>query len=475
MTNKFDFSFNNKTDAKNIFIIFIVAILGMQILIANPGYYNHDELQKFDHIYRYGFPDYISAYVTNLYANLTQSPFGAPVRPIPFFIEGLLAFFMQDYPIIVHFLDVLSHALVSATLYLAVLRFGLKRQFALLGALIFLLNPIGVLSAGASATLMDRWYVFFGIIAFLFAESYIKRNSSAFTLIGAFLFSGAAILSKETAVMLPGMLIIFLIFDFSLFKEKRFYLSLIAITLPISIFFSLRLPALLHSASNLSGHYAISFDNFFPGVLSYFSYPFLITIAEIGNYIFLSSSIIFLAVLIHVGILIFLWRYVGIKFLLAYLYCYFLFLIPVIFISGRATPYLYASSVFLSLAIAWMIYQSFYKSIFFKFYSIFICILLLVHTLVVEVFLYQLGSCMSKAMITLEAVHINEGKPTSVELRAMPNAPGYVIGRFATGREIIGESFPVSMKVTNWGDPISNSNIIFNMDNKCRIFSSKNY
>jgi hypothetical protein len=100
--------------------ILLLTIVGMLLLVANPGYYSHDELQKLDHVEMHGFMHYMSSYVV-----LTQGEgFGTPVRPLAFFVQGVLALVMKDYPVIVHLVDVLSHGAVAVLIFFALLRFG---------------------------------------------------------------------------------------------------------------------------------------------------------------------------------------------------------------------------------------------------------------------------------------------------------------------------------------------------------------
>ena len=117
-------------NAKVFSIILAVTIVGMVLLVANPGYFSHDELQKYDHVIRYGFENYLQAYLP-----IHQtSAFGAPVRPVSFFIQGVLALFMERYPVLVHLSAVLIHAVVGFLLYVAVGRFTPNKKLALLAS-----------------------------------------------------------------------------------------------------------------------------------------------------------------------------------------------------------------------------------------------------------------------------------------------------------------------------------------------------
>jgi len=448
-------------------LIFLVTILGMLLLIANPGYFSHDELQKLDHVGKYGFWHYISSYVVLV----KGEGFGTPVRPISFFVQGVLALAMKDYPVLVHFVDVLTHGTVAVLAYSALLRFAAPRVVALGATIIFALNPMAVIAVGWPAALMDRWYVLFGTGALLYADSHVRGRSgwTAFGLI--FVLTLAAILSKETAIMLPGLMLLFVLREPSALKSWRFWSAGAAMALPALTYILYRLPAILASfEGGGSSSYIASLGNISHGLLVYLAYPFLVTLTEAVNWVFVSPVLLSAALATHLAIVAVLWRAAGWRVGSGYVFCYFLFLIPVLFIPIKAAHYLYASSIFFSIALSWMALGTAWCFSPRQLFSCLALMLVLLHTFVLQGFMYRLGSCMNTTMTGIEAAHMTLGKPEAFEMRAEPGAPAHVLHRLSTGRDKVGDSYPVRMRVVDWDEPWTSELPVLIMDHRCRVY-----
>ena len=434
-------------------------------VLANPGYFSHDEFQKLDEIQRYGFADYISRYGRIM----PGDAFGTPVRPLAFFIQGILAFAMDDFPILVHFFAILMHTLIAYLFFMAIIQMGGTKSLGLLAALLFSINPMTVLATAWSAALMDRLYVMFGLLAFLAALQYIKINGKLINLPFIFIFSSLALLSKETAIILPGLLLIFLIFDFYTIKHSRFWLAMAAWSAPVIAFILLRLPAIVASFGNPKiTVYKASFSNIPEGLLVYTAYPFLPMLTEAQNWIFQSSSAMGFAIFIHLLLLIALYVTIGPKAAVSYCIFYFIFLIPVLMIPIKAAHYLYGSGLALNLAVAAIILHP-SKFFAYRFVAIFCFFMLLAHTMVLQLFVYRVGTCMSRAYISTESVYLSNGSPTAIDFQAVPGAPEHVLHRLFTDRSQIGKSSPVSFTVSRWGAPVDPNVLSVTMNSRCIV------
>lgn len=452
---------------QDVTLILIVTILGLLLLVANPGYYSHDELQKLDHVEKYGIQNYISAYV-----GLSQGDgFGVPVRPIPFLVQGLLALAMRDYPVIVHIADVLSHATVAVLVFFVLVRFGFSRAIALGSACFFAINPMAIIAVGWSAALMDRWFVFFSLIALLVVDSYIRRRSNVATLAYVSILVLAAILSKETAIMLPGVMLFFLLIDPLMLRNTRFWHAFAAMILPVLVYIFYRLPAILSSFKlGSTDSYSASLSNVFDGLIVYFGYPFAFALTEAVNWIFVPPFLKTVSVVLHFAIVLLLLFLKGYRFAFGYVYGYLLFLAPVLFISIKGAHYLYASSIFFSLAIVLLIADATTRFLFIRLFGSFLLLLALFHSVTLQLFVYRIGSSMDTALTSLEAVHMTLGGPQAIEMRAEQGAPKHILHRFSTGRDKIGNSYPISMKVVEWDAPKSEEATNLVMDRQSRIY-----
>jgi len=461
-------SYGFGSNLKAFFIILAISIVGMVLLVANPGYFSHDELQKYDHVIRYGFENYLEAYLP-----IHQtSAFGAPVRPVSFFVQGVLALFMENYPVIVHSSAVLVHAVVGFLLYLAVGRFTTNNKLALLASLIFVVNPLVVMSAGWSAALMDRWYVLFGLSAFLVAERYIRQSSSSpLLLLLVLLFSVLAILSKETAMILPGLLLLLVFCDLSVLKQKRFWLAGFTWAVPIIVFLGYRLTAIIGSFGNPQvSDYRASVVNIPENLLVYSVYPFAHALNEANGWVFLSVGAIGFALAVHALLVAFLGVAYGLKSIVAYVAMFFLFLAPVILIPIKGAHYMYGSALAVSVALAAIFYSK--ANIRYLGRAFVFCALavLFVHSFKVQKFVYDQGRCMSRAMTSTEALYLSNGKPAAVDFQAEPGAPGYVLNKINTGREQIAHWAPVKLTVSNWGDTPAEGTLSLAMTSTCLVY-----
>lgn len=453
---------------KAFFIILVFGLVTTVLLVANPGYFSHDELQKLDHVIRYGFESYLRAYLPIH----DTSAFGAPVRPVSFFVQGVLALFMEHYPVVVHLSAILTHAVIGFLFYLVMCRFTSNHRLALLASLIFIINPLVMMSTGWSAALMDRWYVLFGLAALLVAEKYIRQSdSSPLLLLLLFLFSALAILSKETAMILPGLLLLLVANDISVLKVKRFWVAGVTWALPIMIFLGFRLRAIIGSFGNPQvADYKASIVNIPDNLLVYSAYPFAYGLNEANGWVFLTVTAIALALVVHALVVVLLGMTYGVKSVLTYVVMYFLFLAPVLLIPIKGAHYLYGSSLVLSAALAAIFYGRSRTLFVGRVFVIIALLMLCLHSFNIQKFIYDEGRCMSRAMTSTEALYLSNGKPGAVDFQAEPGAPGYVLQKINTGREQIAHWAPVKLTVSNWGDTPPEGSLSLGMTATCLVY-----
>lgn len=456
----------NFSNLKYYVLIGSIAILSFLVIIANPGYFSHDELQKLDHINKSGLADYVNQYVQIR----TGDSFGTPVRPISFAVQGILALFMDKYPLVVHLFAVLSHALVACLLFKVVLKFSCEPRYAFLAALCFVISPTGILATGWSAALMDRLYLLFGLIAFLCSFAYIKERGNLFSLMGIFVFSSLAILSKETAVVLPLTMAVFIIDKPSEFYRSRIWIGLCVWALPIVAFMSIRYAAFIVSLGDpVVSAYKVSIENIPLSLLVYFAYPFIPGLTEAVNWVFVPTNILICAILVHVLLVAAIYFLVGVRYALGYLFLYTLFLAPILVIPIKAAHYLYGSGMALSCAIASMLLYKGKLSLFVKGCTISLCIALVLHSVVLEEFVYSIGVCSRRVLIGVEALHASRGAPKAVDFQAEPGAPAHILHRMFTGRNSIGGVYDVSFSISPFGANAPDNALRLLMKVDCQI------
>ncbi len=429
--------------------LILLSILICLVLIANPGFYSHDELEKVDHILRYGFADYFKDYVTLK----PGEGFAFAVRPVAYFVEGVVSLFFHKYPYMIHLVDVLMHGAAACLLFVAAFRLSGNRKLAWAGALIFLANPLVSFSVGWSGALMDRLYILFGLVAFIAAHNYISRQGGVKSLLAVFTASILAMLSKETALILPLTLLAYLLFSFESIKSKRLWTAFAVWVVPVLLFMLYRLPALVGSFTVKSASpYSASLANAPEGIFVYFIYPFLPFLTESHNWALQSPAFIGIALVGHLALLAVLWLAFSFRAVLAYLFGYVLFLVPILLIPGTGSHYLYGSGIAFSIAIGALLAlkQGHAQRALLTAIPIGLLVIAFLHTLLNQQYFYRTGLCMDSIENTVESAYLADGKPDTMSVVINPDAPGHVLARFLHNKEMIGSYFPVKFQVVNW-------------------------
>lgn len=417
-------------------------------LIANPGFFNHDELQKIDHVLQFGLRDYIEHYVV-----LRQGgEFGTPVRPVSFLIQGLVALFMPNYVFAIHLVDVVMHGVIAFVLYAVVVQLHGDRRFAWVTALLFAANPLVMFSVGWPAALMDRLYVLFGLLALWAAHRYVIQSESTFSLLGVALCSALAILSKETAMVLPVAIVILVLISPEQIRSRRLWIATLAWVIPVALFLLYRLPAILNSFGHRGsdGPYSPSFMHVLDGLQVYWAYPFLYQLTEMVNWVFLSQMELNLAALAHVVLLLLVFYAFGWRVAVAYVGAYFVSLAPVLMISIKGAHYMYGAAVVLSTALAALLMLRWRRPRYgLTIVPVVLAVTLLVHTWSSQRFIFETGECMSRALASAEGAYLASGRPTHMLIIPDEGARGHIVHRLATGRTQLGPYHPVHFSVVD--------------------------
>ncbi len=449
--------------------IICAAVLTSLLIVANPSFFSHDEWDKYDHVVQHGLTSYLREYL----AIRPGAEFGVPVRPVSFFIQGLVAPYMYSYPVLVHLVDAMMHGLVAVLLFAAVRRMHESRQFAWISALIFLVSPLAAFSVAWPAALMDRLYVLFGLLAFIASHAYIVQRRDTY-LAAVLVASAMAILSKETGFILPAVLLVFPLLKEVSFRDKRLWTAFVAWSTPILLFLLYRSPALMNSlGGTVSSPYSASWVNIPDGLGIYAIYPFLWAVTEAHVWLFQPATRIWIAGLAHISLLVLIWRLFSFRILLIYLGGYFLFLVPVLPIAAKGAQYLYGSALAMSLALAALmtIRASAGRTLRFVVPGILLIVLTL-HTFSIQREFYRTGICVATASKTIESVFLGEGNPAVISIAIEAGAPGHVLQRFATGRQIIGANSPLSMQVIDASKPES-SQAKFAFNTGCVVYKRR--
>lgn len=447
-----------------IIALYFISISTLCIIIANPGFFTHDDLDRYDSITQLGF----TGFVKSLLIIKPGTTFGYPVRPFALFIQGLLSYFIRNYPVLVHLFAVVVQATVASLIFLLGRRIVSEPIKSFLWAVLFILSPLSLAGAGWSAALMDQWYLLFGLLSLLSADKAIRENDTrSIHIFIVFACSTLAILSKETAIVLPGLLLVYLVIDHKRYLSKRFFVIAGAWCTPLVFYILFRFSAILTSLTTpVTDGYVTSITNLPINAFVYFSFPFLPFITEINTYIHYPDYQLIVPFLFHLALVIGAAYYKSIKFAILYVYTYYLFLTPLLFITGVGSHYLYGSAVPLSLLMAILTTDEDIP-LYFRNISICALALLVIHLFVFQISIYKDGTCQRRLMDSTESLYLSNGKPSAISFQAMPGSPAHVLGRFAAKRNQIGIYYPVKLKFSPWGEPLSEDSMNLLMDCDC--------
>ncbi len=399
-------------------VILGVSVMGHIGIIANPGFFSHDEWDRVDFINEYGFWGYMARFMP-----VQVGPeFGHPVRPIGFVQQGLSALGMPSAPILVHGFDVLLHTGIALLLYFAVSSLKAPRSFSVLAGLAFALSPLTTGAVGWVGASFDQWYTLFCIAACWVAVLIYRDGIGAGRVILLFLLAAGAILSKEAAVVLPGLILMAIVSFHLLLQPGEVYLrragvAVLVSLLPILAYLLIRLPALMVSFSG-GGHsaYSPSLGFVLDNAVAYFAFPLLVQPSEMRAPIGFGPVQI-LAILAHLGLIIWLaqrysWLIAG-----AYVAAYFLPLLPVLPLPQPAAHYIHGSAVPLALALAALASGAWHRRDVAPLAVLGgAALVMMLHNLAIQRRYYADGACQSRFMVSLPA-----------HLAALEPVPGPVV------------------------------------------------
>jgi hypothetical protein len=167
------------------------------MLIFNPGYYSHDELQwaHWAALQQGRFLD------NGLWTNTHVFQY----RPLTFSLWIWLSWRLFDHPYLFHAVIVVWGSLNAAMLASALRWQGLGARLSFCAALTFALGPYAAYTHGWVGTIADLIWVGSGLLIALLVQ---RKPSLPVICIGTFLLTATALLAKESALVIPALLLL---------------------------------------------------------------------------------------------------------------------------------------------------------------------------------------------------------------------------------------------------------------------------
>ncbi len=456
-------------------LIFVVAIGANLVTLANPGFFNHDEWQRLDHIRTHGLWAFLQQYGT-----VHAGPnFGFPVRPIGFVQQGLSSLLMENFPFGAHLVDVLIHGACSIMLWLCLQSSPLRGRHALVASVIFAVSPLAAFSTAWVGASFDRLYIFFALIA---ATGTLRIVTQGFKPMAVTMLVGGAIggiLSKETSVMLPSALVLLMacliVKDRSTVRFRSAITILVLASIPIAAYLLIRLPALQASFGGQAGAYDPAKGSFVGNAYLYFAQPFLIQAVELVSASLLPKWMWAAAAALHAAVVITLVCRRGLWAGFFYVSGYFLFLLPVMPVAIVGAHYLYGSGIAFAIGMALILPSGVEKRrpLDWMSYAVFVLAfsVALVHTWSIQRYMYDAGKCQMLLLNSLDAQlpGIEAGGKKMVVVPE-PGARGYIAVRSVFGRSPYADGSGTEVIVREGSDEAASGNeSIYMMDTQCRL------
>lgn len=408
-------------------------------LLATPGFYGNDEWQKFDHIRMHGLLDYVQAY-----GAVRPGPeFGYPVRPLGFLQQGVAALWMQSAPYVSHLVSVLNHALVALTFVWVLRRAGVPGGTAGLAGVLFVVSPLATMAAGWTAASFDQLYVLFLLLAGAVIVRLPEDGLSPRRAVWLMLVTAAALLSKETAIVAPGLVALLAYLDWcrhpDRFAWRPYALAFVVVLIPVVAYLLFRAPAISASmAGHSTAEYMPDARNAPDNAWRLFTYPFRLRLVEMSAAVYRSPWQPLAAGAVHLLLVGAVGRMFGWRYALAYVAAYFLFLLPVLALPNPGTQCLYGAGLALSLALAATFMRALETGRKLALVAVAVGgVALWAHGVEIQRHLYQYGKCQTRFLTSLDALLAQQTSAAAAGIVVVPDpgAPARIAIRAVAARE----------------------------------------
>jgi len=315
--------------------VLLAAFAGQWLLVANPGYFSHDELQ-------WGaFARQVPPVPWVSWTDVGTFQY----RPLTFNLWLSLSRLLFAQPVAFHAAMVAWGACNAALACALGRRFGMTAATAAVGALAFALGPFAAYTDGWVGTIGDLAWVSCALLAGLACLRWPRPLPAA---IAAAAFTALAFFAKEAAISIPALLALAWWFD----RRRRHWLAATLAASAVALsYLALRAGALLHGAPEGS-QYVVHASHVPMRWLEYQLFPFMPS--EFEAFSTLAFGIHrpqFVAGVLWLALVAALWRS-GSRFALVFLAGGFAALGPVLLLGMSANQYGYGFAAIGAMAAA---------------------------------------------------------------------------------------------------------------------------
>lgn len=452
---------------KKTWLIFLIGLVMSLGLFINPGYFSHDEIGWGVKATSVGALSDIKYYSIFHYNEFHY-------RPLNFNLWLLTSYYLFEHPQLYHLL-VVFFGLVNASLIYSFLKNEAGCKIAFLTALTSTIMPTILFVNGWIGTMADIFWFMFCCISLIIHQVNRKQDVlNPYLLFLSLLFFLMSLMFKETAVVFPGILFIYILYsryyqygDFRVYKNKADVSLFLLSSLLFVSYLMVRYDFLFPSNG---GGYGTSIHNIPVRLLEYIIYPFLINNIEIHG-LFTQHSLFELscALLIHLVFIVILCGKDFSKYLL-YFSCYFVSAVPVLILDMSLPHYIYASGFVMAFGLSALFLSHCYKK---KAISVFLFIMLAVHGINVQKSYVFTGGYQNNFVSTLYSIIKSNDKNSLYIITPEFGSASWIAIRAIAFRESI-DNVKIRNRVYFNGEQVPNSSVgikrNLSLDTKGRVF-----
>ncbi|MCS2161491.1 glycosyltransferase family 39 protein [Scandinavium sp. H11S7] len=361
------------TLANKITLVIVFGIIANIGLFMNPGYFSHDEIG-------WGLKAIAAHNLSDIkYYNIFEYN-DFHYRPLNFNLWLISSYYFFDSPQLFHF-ALLFCGIINAVFIYFIIKKVANEHIAFISALISTTMPSVVFVNGWIGTIADVFWCMsccISLFIFLLSRTIVNINKFIF-LILSLVFFVFALMFKETAVVYPAIVFLFMGYEYFFDRENsnaaiRWTLLFFSLcSLIVVVYLSLRLEYLFPK----HGGYGTSLSNIPLRVAEYFIFPFLLDNIEIhGLFEQYTVSQLLIASAIHLLLIVFVCRRSVLSYVFYFAF-YYVGSIPILILDMSLPHYIYTSGFTIAISLAIL----YHRSAFYRLASVIFFMLLFIHSI----------------------------------------------------------------------------------------------
>jgi Tfp pilus assembly protein PilF len=276
-------------------IVFLLPLILLSFSLHNGFVYFDDDILILDNQAKISDLSNIGkAFRSDAFLN-NSSPYYRPLLNISLMLDAQVA---KADPGFYHFMNLVYHCLCCISLLWFFRLLGIKREIALAGAIVFSVHPLMASAVFWIPARNDLLVTLFGLL-FLSLSITFFHNRKPLILLLAIVSFAAAIFSKESAVLLPFILALYLLSTRQYAFDRRKIFLTLGLILVTAVWFILRMSSIRMVGAWQLGLWAVVANFSFPlEIIAKFILPFDLAVTPVYSSIYTGLGMLFFIVIL---------------------------------------------------------------------------------------------------------------------------------------------------------------------------------